>query len=457
MIRRLLIANRGEIAVRVLVTCKRMGIETVLAVSEADKNSLAGRLADQVVVIGPSNAALSYLHVPAIVTAAMATDCDAVHPGYGFLSEGTELASALEEQGIVFVGPSVDVLARAGNKLKTREVAEAAGISVMSGSPALESVDEAVAHATRLEYPVLLKAAAGGGGRGMTVCRDSAEVRQKFVRASTEAQAAFGDGRLFVERFAENARHVEVQIVGDRHGNVIHLGDRDCSVQRRHQKLIEEAPASSIDGDLRAAMLRDAVELGRALGYDSVGTVEFLVDLDRSDHSLLEVNARIQVEHGVTEMISGVDLVEQQIRVASGERLPIEQHDVVLTGHAIECRLNAEDPALDFRPSPGRITGWAVPGGPGIRVDTHCYAGYDFPPYYDSLMGKVIAHGADRSEAICRLDQALSMLVVEGVSTTRNLHRWILGSRDFIDDEQTTGWLSTLDPGNLPLLEENRA
>lgn len=441
MISRVFIANRGEIAVRVIATCKRLGIETVLGVSEADIGSLGARLADRTVVIGPARPGESYLNERAIVAAATATLCDAIHPGYGFLSEGRKLAELAAGAGLVFIGPNVEALERAGNKLTTRSIAQQIGIPTSTGSEALEDREQAVLIARSIGFPVLLKAAAGGGGRGMTVCRSEGEVRLGFDRASAEAEAAFGDGRLFAERYVERARHVEVQIVADQHGNVLHLGDRDCSVQRRHQKLVEEAPASSIDSGLRQNMWDDAVRLIAKMEYDSIGTVEFLVDLDRGDYILLEINARIQVEHPVTEMITGLDLVELQILAASGYKLPLTQEDVELQGHAIECRINAEDPQRDFAPSPGLIKEWIPPVGPGIRVDTHCFSGYRFPPYYDSLMGKVIVHERNRTRAVLAMEQALGSLTVTGTASTAQVQKNIIVCEEFVENNHTTSWL----------------
>jgi acetyl-CoA carboxylase, biotin carboxylase subunit len=441
---RVLVANRGEIAVRVVRACFDEGIASVVTVSEADRDGLAARMADQFVVIGPAAPAESYLSVERVVSAALVTGCDAVHPGYGFLSERPELAQACEENGLRFVGPPAAVMRRAGDKLSARAVAQAVGIPVSSGSPALSSCEEALAYArAENDFPYVLKASAGGGGRGMTVVRDLAGLERAFETSRQEALAAFGDGTVYLEHFVERARHVEVQILADQHGNVIHLGERDCSTQRRHQKLIEEAPATGLGPDLVAAVRGAAVDLARELRYEGAGTVEFLVDVDRGNFSFLEVNARVQVEHPVTEMVTGVDIVRQQLRVAAGEPLPFDQEAVQLVGHSIECRLNAEDPAADFAPSPGRLTEWVPPMGEGIRVDSYVQPGTLIPPYYDSMVAKLIVHGSDRSAAIELMRRALARTRVSGVATTIPLHESLLAHPDFVTSPVTTRWLET--------------
>ncbi len=409
ILRRVLIANRGEIAVRVMRTCRRLGIETVLAVSAADADSVPARLADQTTAIG------SYLDVEAVVGAAVAAGAGAIHPGYGFLSENPRLARACEAAGIVLIGPGADVLEAAGDKLAARSHAVAAGLPVLPGG--LVSTGDAEDRARRIGYPVLVKAAGGGGGRGLRVVRDPADLAGAVAVGSAEAQAAFGDGRVYLERFVSPARHVEVQLLGDGE-NVIHLGDRDCSVQRRYQKLIEEAPAPRLGETLRVGMRAAAVALGQHLKYQGLGTVEFLVDAGRSEFWFLEVNARIQVEHPVTEAVTGLDLVAEQIAVAEGRRLRLSQASVRLDGHAIECRINAEDPAAGFRPSPGTVTSAVFPAGPGIRVDTHVQAGSAVPPQYDSLLAKLVVSGASRAEALGRLRGALARCEIGGVATT---------------------------------------
>jgi acetyl-CoA carboxylase biotin carboxylase subunit len=414
ILRRLLIANRGEIAIRVILTCRRLGIETVLAVSAADADSVPARVADKTIAIG------SYLDVDAVAEAAVAAGADAIHPGYGFLSENPRLARACEAAGIVFIGPSAEVLEAAGDKLAARGHAVAAGLPVLPGglvSSGVGGMDEVGVIAGRIGYPVLVKAAGGGGGRGLRVVRDRAELAGAVAVGSAEAEAAFGDARVYLERYVSPARHVEVQVLGDGE-NVIHLGDRDCSVQRRYQKLIEEAPAPRLGETLRVGMRTAAVALGQHLKYQGLGTVEFLVDAGRSEFWFLEVNARIQVEHPVTEAVTGLDLVAEQIAVAEGRRLRLSQASVRLDGHAIECRINAEDPAAGFRPCPGTVTSAVFPAGPGIRVDTHIQAGSAVPPQYDSLLAKLIAVGASRAEALDRLRGALARCEIGGVATT---------------------------------------
>ena len=442
-LRRVLVANRGEIGVRIVRACRDEGIDAVVAVSEADLGSLAARLADDIVHIGPASPMQSYLRVEQIVAGALLTGCDAVHPGYGFLSERADLADACVANGLVFVGPSADTIRRGGDKIEARHVAHAAGVPVGAGSAEVSGVDAALAVADAVGYPILLKAAAGGGGRGMVRVDGPRELAARFATASSEAEAAFGDGRLYVERFIENARHVEVQLLGDHHGRIVHLGDRDCSAQRRFQKVIEEAPASAVPIDLRRRLADAAVAIGRELGYRSAGTVEFLVDLDRGEFAFLEINTRVQVEHPVTEMVTGVDIVREQLRIAPGNPLSFRQEDVAIHGHAIECRINAESVADGFLPSPGTITRWDPPTGDHVRVDSHAFVGYEIPPFYDSLIAKLIVGGADRSDAIDASLTALESFGIGGVETTRGLHRAALSHADFRSDAITTRWLET--------------
>ncbi len=450
-IRRVMVANRGEIAVRIVRACRDEGLEAIVAVSEADQDSLAARLATDVVHIGPPSPAHSYLRVEQIVTGALLASCDAVHPGYGFLSERAALAEACHANGLVFVGPSADTIRRGGDKVEARRIARAAGVPTGAGSDAVGSADSALVIAAEVGYPVLLKAAAGGGGRGMVRVDEPSELTSRFATASAEADAAFGDGRIYVERYLENARHVEVQLLADHHGEIVHLGDRDCSTQRRFQKLVEEAPASALSADLRRQLAEAAVALGRQLDYRGAGTVEFLVDLDRDQFSFLEVNTRVQVEHPVTEMVTGIDIVREQLRIAAGEPLAFGQDDVSVSGHAIECRINAESVADDFMPSPGVITRWDPPAGGNVRVDSHVFAGYEVPPYYDSLIAKLIVSGADRTLAIFATLEALDDFGIEGVETTRDLVRAVLAHEDFRDDAINTRWLEmTLLPELLP-------
>lgn len=450
---RVLVANRGEIAVRIVRACREEGLDAIVAVSDADVGSLAAQLATDVVHIGPPSPAQSYLRVEQVVAAALLTGCDAVHPGYGFLSERPELAEACDAHGLVFVGPSADTIRRGGDKVEARRVARAAGVPTGAGSDGVDGVETALAVAGDVGYPILLKAAAGGGGRGMVRVDDAVELRARFATAAAEARAAFGDERLYVERYVENARHVEVQLLGDRHGNVVHLGDRDCSIQRRFQKLVEEAPAPGISAELRERLADAAVAIGRELGYRGAGTVEFLVDRDADEFSFLEINTRVQVEHPVTEMVTGVDIVREQLRIAAGEPLGIRQGDVTMRGHAIECRINAESVAGGFVPSPGTITTWEPPTGEGVRVDSHGFAGYEIPPYYDSLIAKLIVGGADRHQAIDRMLDALDDFEIDGVATTRDLHRTVLAHDDVRNDTINTRWLeSTLLDEPVPAL-----
>lgn len=440
-IRRVLVANRGEIAVRVLRTCKELGIETVLAISTADRGSKAARLADRVVCIGPPPAGQSYLLIPAVLTAALGTGCDAVHPGYGFLSENPNFARECVEQGLTFIGPSPDVVAEAGDKARAREIARSAGIPVLSGSPIVTTVEEAAAAAENLGFPVLIKAAAGGGGRGMSVIEHSQQMRERFYPASSEAASAFGDGRLYIERFIRRARHIEVQVLGDQHGNIVHLGERDCSVQRRHQKVIEESPAAGIDEGTRSAIHESALAFSRAIGVDSAGTVEFIYDADSTEFAFLEFNARIQVEHPVTEMVTGLDLVRQQIRSAQGDVLEISQEEVRANGHAIEVRITSESPEDNFMPRTGTLKTWTEPIGPHIRIDTHAETGYIVGPYYDSLLAKLITHGENRAEASARMLDALDVLKVEGVPTTAHFAAFVVAHPDFRNAKVTTDWI----------------
>jgi acetyl-CoA carboxylase biotin carboxylase subunit len=437
---RLLIANRGEIAVRIVRACRARGLECVVGASEADVDSLAARQADRVVCIGPAPAAQSYLRAETIVAAALGTGCDALQPGNGFLAESPLLASAAREHGITFVGPPAAAIELSGDKLEARAAAAAAGLPVVPGRE-LRGVSDARAFAREAGYPLMLKAAGGGGGRGIKLVGDGEELEAAFALASAEARAAFGDERLYGERFIAAARHVEVQIAADDHGATVHLGERDCSVQRRYQKLIEEAPASRLDADVREALLAGAVALARAIGYRNLGTVEFIVDAASGELFFLEVNCRIQVEHPVTEAITGRDLVALQLAIAGGEPLGFDQDDVAFAGHAIEARLTAEDVANSFMPSPGRLTRFEVPQRSGLRVDTHCHEGAVIPPYYDSLMAKLIAHGEDREAATAVLVEALEGLAVEGVETNRALLASVLCHEDFAAAAVTTRWL----------------
>jgi acetyl-CoA carboxylase biotin carboxylase subunit len=441
-IRRVLVANRGEIAVRIIRTLKKLGIESVLAVSSADRASLGARLADRAVCIGPPRSTDSYLRIDTLVQAALGTGCQAIHPGYGFLSERSEFAQACEENGIIFIGPTATQIERVGNKLEARRIAEQARVPTTPGGP-VESLDEARNMADRIGYPVLIKAVGGGGGRGLKRANSPTELAELFELASAEALAAFGDGRVYIERFVTRGRHVEVQVLGD--GNeVIHLGDRDCSVQRRYQKLIEEAPAPHLPQHLRADLHEAAVRFAKSIGYRSLGTVEFLVDVNREEFYFLEMNARIQVEHPVTELVTGLDLVEQQVLIAEGGRLTLTQSDLRLRGHAIECRINAEDTANDFRPSPGRFSDVHFPAWKGLRVDTHIEPGAVIPPFYDSMVAKVIAYGETRDEARRMLEAALAEVRLQGVCTNVTLQRQVLNTPEFTAGGIDTGFLGRL-------------
>ncbi len=438
-IRRVLVANRGEIAVRIIRTLKKLGIESVLAVSAADRNTLGARLADRAVCIGPARATDSYLQIGTLIEAAKGVGAQAIHPGYGFLSERAAFAAACEANGVIFIGPTSAQIERVGDKLEARRCAEEAGVPIAPGGP-VDSLPAALTLAEAIGYPVLIKAVGGGGGRGLKRANTPEELSALFDMASSEALAAFGDGRVFVECFVTQGRHVEVQILGDGE-NIIHLGDRDCSVQRRYQKLIEEAPAPSLDENMRRDLHAAAVRFSKHIGYRSLGTVEFLVDIARQRFYFLEMNARIQVEHPVTEQITGLDLVAEQLAVAQGKRLRLTQADVRLTGHAIECRINAEDPVHDFRPAPGRITDAHFPVRDGLRVDTHIESGAMISPYYDSMIAKVIATGQTREEARHLLLSSLADVRVDGVLNNIALHRAVLATPEFTAGGFDTGLL----------------
>ncbi len=443
-LRRVLVANRGEIAVRIIRACDALGLETVLAVSTADRDSLPARMAGRAVCIGPAPAGRSYLDRRALVAAALGTGADALHPGYGFLAESADLASLCAEHGVTFVGPTPEQIFRMGNKLQARALAREVGLPILPGSERVRDAEEAERLAAEIGLPVILKAAAGGGGRGMKVVTEPGTVQQAFLAASVEARSAFGDDTLYLERFIADARHVEVQVLGDGAGHVVHLGERDCSLQRRHQKLVEEAPAPLLGTGLRARICDAAVTLASAMDYRSAGTVEFIVDAAREEFFFLEMNTRIQVEHPVTEAITGIDLVQEQFRIAAGQHLRVTQSDIVFDGHAIECRITAERPLEGFRPDPGTIRTWVVPTGPGIRFDTHCYAGYEVPIYYDSLLAKLIVWGQDREAARLGMERALAALTVEGVGTTASFLRHVIGDAAFRDGRVHTRLLDQM-------------
>ena len=425
MFGKVLIANRGEIALRIQRACRELGIKTVVVHSEADREAKYVRLADESVCIGPPPSALSYLNVPAIISAAEVTDAEAIHPGYGFLSENAEFAERVEKSGFVFIGPRSETIKLMGDKVSAKDAMKAAGVPCVPGSDGSLSDDpkEIVRTARAVGYPVIIKASGGGGGRGMRVVHTEAALLNAVTTTQAEAQAAFGNPVVYMEKYLENPRHVEIQVLADQHGNAVYLGERDCSMQRRHQKVIEEAPAPGIDRKLIDKIGERCAEACRRIGYRGAGTFEFLYEND--EFYFIEMNTRVQVEHPVTELISGIDIVQAQIRIAAGERLWFKQRQVVLRGHAIECRINAEDP-FKFTPSPGRITNWHVPGGPGIRVDSHVYNGYTVPPYYDSMIGKLIAYGDTREQAIRRMRIALSEMLVEGIKTNAPLHQELM-------------------------------
>jgi len=440
MFRKILIANRGEIALRVIYACRELGIKTVAVYSEADEHSLHVRFADEDVCIGPARSAESYLSVPAIISAAEITGADAIHPGYGFLSESAYLAEVCEACHIRFIGPSSDVIRLMGDKARARRTMRKAGVPVLPGSDGpVDGEDQAQRVARDLGYPVIIKAAAGGGGRGMRIVRSPGELGSLLRTAQREAQAAFGSGAVYVEKFIEAPRHIEFQVLADHHGAVVHLGERECSIQRRHQKLIEEAPSSVLTDKQRRRLGSTVVDAAKAVQYTNAGTLEFL--MDASGHFyFIEANTRLQVEHGITELVTGIDVVKEQIRIAAGERLSFKQGDVTFSGHAIECRINAEHPDT-FTPSPGTIRAYSVPGGPGVRVDTFAHAECAVSPHYDSLVAKIMAHGRDRQEAIGRMRRTLEMTVIEGVSTTIPLHLKILADPDFAAGRLNTAFM----------------
>jgi acetyl-CoA carboxylase biotin carboxylase subunit len=443
MFKKILIANRGEIALRVISACRELGIRTVAIYSEADRDALHVRYADEDVCVGPYPSSASYLNISAIVSAAEITEADAIHPGYGFLSENAYFAEILQDCHIAFIGPSPDAIRKMGDKSLARRTVAAAGVPTVPGSPGpLDSVDEAISFAQKAGYPVILKASAGGGGRGMRVARDERDLAAAYETARAEAEKAFGNAEVYLEKYLEEPRHIEFQVFGDSRGNIRHLGERECSIQRRHQKLIEEAPSTILDEPLRRKMGEAAVTAARAVGYSNAGTVEFLLDGDGRFY-FMEMNTRLQVEHPITEEVTALDLVKEQIAVAAGEPLSFLERDMAPRGHAIEFRVNAEDP-VTFAPSPGRITTFHPPGGLGVRLDTAAYQGYFVPPHYDSLIAKLIVWGRDRGEAISRGRRALDFFVIEGVKTSIPLHRRILDEPDFVEGRLSTRFMERL-------------
>jgi acetyl-CoA carboxylase biotin carboxylase subunit len=440
MFKKILVANRGEIALRIISACRELGIRTVAVYSEADRDALHVRFADEDVCIGPYPSAASYLNISAIVSAAEITEADAIHPGYGFLAENAYFAEILQDCHIAFIGPSPEAVRKMGDKSLARRTVAAAGVPTVPGSPGpVETLDEALAFAKKAGYPVILKASAGGGGRGMRIARDERELSSAFDTARAEAETAFGNAEVYLEKYLEEPRHVEFQVFGDNHGNLRHIGERECSIQRRHQKLIEEAPSPALDPSLRLRMGEAAVAAARSVSYTNAGTIEFLLD-GQGRFYMMEMNTRLQVEHPVTEEVTGVDIVKEQIAVAAGEPLSFGTRVLSPRGHAIEFRINAEDP-VTFKPSPGRITTFHVPGGLGVRVDTAAYQGYVIPPYYDSLIAKLIVSGRNRLEAIARGRRALDLFVIEGIKTTIPMHRKILDDPDFVEGRLSTRFM----------------
>jgi acetyl-CoA carboxylase, biotin carboxylase subunit len=440
MFKKILIANRGEIAMRIIYACRELGIKTVAVYSEADENSLHVRFADEDVCIGPARSADSYLNVPAVISAAEITGADAIHPGYGFLSESAYLAEVCEACHIKFIGPDPQVIRLMGDKARARRVMKKAGVPILPGSDGpLDNEEKALKLAKEIGYPVIVKATAGGGGRGMRVVRAPAELSHAVKTAQREAEAAFGVGDVYIEKYVESPRHIEFQVLGDHHGGVIHLGERECSIQRRHQKLLEESPSVALSDKMRRRMGAIVIDAAKAVQYTNAGTFEFLMDPGGRFY-FMEANTRLQVEHPVTEMVTGVDIVKEQIRIASGERLTYKQGDVTFTGHSIECRINAEDPDT-FVPSPGVIHVFSVPGGPGVRVETFAHSDCTISPYYDSMIAKIIVHGRDRQEAIGRMKRTLEMTVIEGIKTTIPLHLRILADPDFVAGKLSTSFM----------------
>lgn len=447
MFNKILIANRGEIALRIIRACKEMGIKTVIAYSQADEDSLPVRLADQAVCIGSAPSSASYLLIERIISVGEICDVDAIHPGYGFLSENAHFAEVCKSCNITFIGPGAEQMRAMGDKSNARETMRKAGVPVTPGSHGvINTEEEALKEAHALKYPVIVKASAGGGGRGMRIAHNDPSLIQGFHAAKTEAERAFGDGEVYIEKYIENPRHIEVQILADSYGNVLHLGERDCSLQRRHQKLIEESPSPALSASLRKKMREAAVKAAKAAKYVSAGTIEFLLG-PNDQFYFMEMNTRVQVEHPVTEMITGVDIIKEQIRIAAGEKLSLTQKNVEFRGHAIECRINAENPYNNFSPCPGRIEFYNAPGGPGVRVDSHAYNGYRIPPHYDSMIGKLIVHGDTRAEAIAKCRRALSEYFIEGVKTTIPFEQFIIDTREFIEGHYDTGFIERLIKG----------
>lgn len=440
---KILIANRGEIAVRIIRAARELGMETVVVYSQADQDSLAVKLADQAVCIGPPPAAESYLFYQNIISAALAVKADAIHPGYGFLAENWQFADACRAMKLRFIGPKSNVIRQMGDKARAKALMKKSNVPVVPGSDGIiESLDRAREIAEEIGFPLMIKASAGGGGKGMRIVHEKKNLEKAFNFASAEAQQAFGDSRVYIEKYISNPKHIEVQVLGDRHGNVVHLFERDCSIQRRHQKLVEEAPGAIINEHTRKQMGDAAVKAAKSVGYDSAGTIEFLYDQVTKEFYFMEMNTRIQVEHPVSEAITGVDLIKYQIKIANDEKLDLEQEQLQPRGHAIECRINAEDPNQDFNPSPGEITQLMLPGGPGVRIDSGVYPGYTIPPFYDSMVAKLITWGTDRREAVERMKRALAEFYIEGIRTTIPFHKKVMKNKEFLRGQYTTDFVS---------------
>jgi acetyl-CoA carboxylase biotin carboxylase subunit len=444
MFSKILIANRGEVALRIIRACKELGIRTVAVYSQPDINCMHVKLADEAICIGSASSASSYLNIPSIISAAEITDVEAIHPGYGFLAEDAHFAEICESCKIKFIGPTPENMRLMGDKMVAKDTAKKAGLPVIPGSKAIiKTKEEALKVAKEMGYPVIIKAAAGGGGKGMRVCHNDVRLIGALLTAQREAEAAFGNPNVYIEKFIERPRHIEIQIMGDTHGHIAYLGERDCTIQRRHQKLIEETPSPILDSKLRKKMGEAAIKCAKAINYVNAGTIEFLVD-EKGAFYFMEMNTRIQVEHPITEMVTGIDIVKEQIRVAYGEKLSFKQEDVKMTGHAIECRINAEDPDNNFMPSPGKINTFIAPGGRGVRLDTHAYQGYEIPPYYDSMIGKLICYGKDRAEAVAICRRALDEFVIEPIKTTVSFHKKVMNNPAFLKGKFATDFIDKL-------------
>jgi acetyl-CoA carboxylase biotin carboxylase subunit len=444
MFNKILIANRGEIAVRIIRACRELGIISVAVYSEGDKDALHTQLADEAICIGPAKAKESYLDIKKIISAAVISKANAIHPGFGFLSENPTLAKVCSESNIVLIGPNADMIENMGNKSKARETMKKAGIPIVPGSEGIVmNYEEASEVAKEIGYPLIVKASSGGGGKGMRVVNDESELKNNFEMAQKEAIASFNDDVMYMERYIVNPRHIEFQILADKYGNVVHLGERDCSIQRRHQKIIEEAPSTAIDDKLRKKMGNVAINVAKAINYENAGTVEFLLG-DNKEFYFMEMNTRIQVEHPITEMITGIDLIKKQIEIAAGKELAIKQEDIKIVGHSIECRINAENPAKDFRPSPGKIDYLHMPGGKGVRIDSAIYCGYTVPPLYDSMLAKLITYGEDREEALAKMKSALGEFIVEGIDTNIDFHYELISTKDFEEGSYNTGFIEKI-------------